>query len=132
MKKYIPSCSLLTVAVQLLYCVIAAVVGFDGAFFLLLMLVVIVLPLIAEIIGRIVAVKKQKPYADIIALYAAIAVSAVPITAMIISDLNSTGFMAGILGVILLIGAVPLLALLLIITTVTLIVRRVRAKKSAQ
>lgn len=130
MKKYIPSCSLLTIAIHLLYCLVAALVGFDGAFFALLMLVVVILPLIAEIIGRIIAVKKHKPYADIVAIYIAAAVSAIPIAVMIISDLNSSGFMSGIAAVILLIGAVPLIAVLLIITTLVMIIRSRRKKSS--
>lgn len=126
MKKYIPSCSLLTIAVHLLYCLTAALVGFDGAFFALIMLVVVILPLIAEIIGRIIVVKKNKTYADIIAVYIAAAISAIPIIVSIISDLNSTAFMAGLASAILLIGAVPPLAVLLIINTILLVIRRKR------
>lgn len=131
MKKYLPYCSLSVMAFYFLYCLISAIAGFDGAVFILMMIVAAVPLLIGEIIGRIIAIKKKKPYADRIAVYIVALLSAAWVSVIIIQDLNSTGFMAGIAGFILLISAVPLLGLVLVINTVML-VRRYKKKNADQ
>lgn len=134
MKKYIPFCSLITLALYLLLTLLLAISGADFAFLFLMASVFILPPLVAEIIGRIINAKAHKTYADVIAVYAADVLCGVPLAFYIVDDLNSDAmFFAGLGGAIALLTVVPLLAASVVVNTVFLVlrVRKNRANKKA-
>lgn len=134
MKKYIPFCSLITLALYLLLTLLLAIFGADFAVLFLMACVFILPPLVAEIIGRIINAKAHKTYADIFAVYIADVLCGVPLAVYIVDDLNSDAmFFAGLGGAIALMTVVPLLALSVVVNTVFLVlrVRKNRANKNA-
>mgnify|MGYP004606770569 CR=1 FL=1 len=134
MKKYIPFCSLITLAPYLLAILLFAISGTGLVYLVLLASVFIFPPLIAELIGRIINAKAHKTYADVIAVYIADVLCGVPLAFYIVDDLNSDAmFFAGLGGAIALLTVVPLLALSVVVNTVFLVlrVRKNRADKNA-
>ena len=134
MKKYIPFCSLITLALYLLAILFFAIFGADLVYLFLLASVFILPPLVAELIGRIINAKAHKTYADVIAVYIADVLCGVPLAFYIVDDLNSDAmFFAGLGGAIALLTVVPLLALSVVVNTVFLVlrVRKNRANKNA-
>ena len=132
MKKYIPFCSLITLALYLLAILFFADADLVDLF--LMASVFIFPPLVAEIIGRIINAKAHKTYADVIAVYIADVLCGVPLAFYIVDDLNSDAmFFAGLGGAIALLTVVPLLALSVVVNTVFLVlrVRKNRANKNA-
>lgn len=131
MKKYIPFCSLITLALYLL--AILSISDADLVDLFLLASVFILPPLVAEIIGRIINAKAHKTYADVIAVYIADVLCGVPVAFYIVDDLNSDAMFSGLGAAIALMTVVPLLAASVVVNTVFLVlrVRKNRANKNA-
>lgn len=130
MKKYIPFVTLITLGCHLLYTLVMGIVADDAALFLLWAAVLLAVPLVAEIVGRIINAKAHKAYADIIAVYIVMGIGIIPTICYIISDLGSEGFMAGLGAFIMLLTVVPMAAMSLVVNTVILIRRRVLARET--
>lgn len=130
MKKYIPFVTLITLGCHLLYTLVMGIVADDAAIFLLWAAVLLAVPLVAEIVGRIINAKAHKAYADIIAVYIVMGIGIIPTICYIISDLGSEGFMAGLGAFIMLLTVVPMAAMSLVVNTVILIRRRVLARET--
>ena len=133
MKKYIPFCSLITLALYLLAILFFAIFGADLVYLFLLASVFILPPLVAELIGRIINAKAHKTYADVIAVYIADVLCGVPLAFYIVDDLNSDAMFSGLGAAIALMTVVPLLAASVVVNTVFLVlrVRKNRADKNA-
>ena len=131
MKKYIPFGTLITLGIYMLYTLVVAVISDDAAFLVFCMALFIVIPLVTEIVGRIINAKAHKVYADVIAVYSVLAVGTVPVVWVIVGDLNSSGFLAGLAAFTFLMTLVPIIALSFIVNTVILIRRRVTARKAS-
>ncbi len=131
MKKYIPFCSLITLALYLLAILFFADADLVDLF--LMASVFIFPPLVAEIIGRIINAKAHKTYADVIAVYIADVLCGVPLAFYIVDDLNSDAMFSGLGAAIALMTVVPLLAASVVVNTVFLVlrVRKNRADKNA-
>lgn len=128
MKKYLPWISIITYIVIVFAGLCLAIFGFDLLFCIIMSAVVSVAPLIGEIIGVILRAKKGFRYSDCIAVAIADAIVLIPTIIFIVTDMNSTGWFAGLAGLLALLFIVPAIAVSVIVDIVVVIVRRKKLK----
>ncbi|MGN1120294.1 MAG: hypothetical protein ACI4Q4_08035 [Oscillospiraceae bacterium] len=129
MKEKLPWISILSIAISLIIMLFMALFGFDLVGLGFICIFPLGAVLIAEIIGLVLRFCKKMTYADCIAVLITAVIALIAAIVYAINDLNSTGFFAGLGGMLVLIFVVPASVISLIADGVVFFRRRRKIKQ---
>ena len=129
MKKYLPWISIFTYGIIAAIALVLVIFSGTAGLWICLVTAIAAAPaLVGEIIGDVLRAKKGFRYSDNLAVLIANIAALIPTVIFIIDDMNSTGWFAGLAGLIALITIVPTFAVSLIIDLVFFIIRKKKQK----
>ncbi len=129
MKEKLPWISIFTLGASLIIMLIMGLAGFDLIGLAFIALLPMGAILVAEIVGIVLRFWKKLKYADCIAVLAVSVISLAATIIYAINDMNSSGWFAGLAGMLALIFFVPVIVLALISDGVIFFKRRKKLKQ---